>query len=972
MPLLAQAQQYSAPWYYSVNPDNTLTITGYDGPGGSLIIPATINGMAATMVGSAAFSGKTGIQNIVISSGIVNIGSSAFANCGDLTNVLIADGVTNIGEDAFEECPSLISATVPGSVTMLGSGAFVECASLTTVTLGDGVASIGDYAFAECPMLTAASIPGSVTNIGQFPFGACDSLSAISVDAGNKFYESINGALYDAARYTLIECPGGFAGNYSIPDGVITVEQGAFDDCRSLSSVSVPSSVTNIGDSAFYACVELTSITVDTLNPFYSSTNGVLFDKSRHTLIQYPFGISGAYAVPDGVADIGEAAFNQCTSLTGVTIPASVTNIGESAFAYCSGLGNVIIPTGVISIDNTAFIACTTISNITIFGIITNFGDFAFAGCTNLTAVYFETPPNLNESISLFAGDNNAAVYFLPWTSGWDSSFYGLQAYPLPQSIFTYSTNADNTLTITGCGWTGPITLPAQIGGLSITAIGDSAFFNNSAPSITMPAGITSIGDLAFYGASNLTGVTIPSGVTNIGSFAFYGCSGLTSITIPQNVTAIGNATFSYCTNLSTVAIPAGVASVGELAFYGCSNLPNIVIPDGVTNIGDQAFGGCLGLTNVYFQGNAPAVGSSVFYSDDATISYLLGATGWSPSFAGLSASMVTPFTFLTNADNTLTVARYTGIGGNVTIPIELNGRMVSSVGAFAFAFQQPVTSVVIPDGVTNLGYAAFSGIGITNVVIPNGITSLGTNLFEFCGNLRSVTIPDGVTSTGVQTFGDCSSLTSITLGSNITSIGESAFSDCISLTNVTILGQLTNIGGEAFDSCAFSTFSIPSSVTSIGISSFDTCLNLTNITIPASVTNIGETAFELSSKLSGVYFEGNAPSFGPEPFVADSKVTLYYLPGTAGWSATVANVPALLWNPAIQTDDGSFGVLNARFGFNITGTSNIPVVVEACDDLARPSWTPLKSFGLTNGLFYFSDPDWTNYSSRFYRLCAP
>jgi hypothetical protein len=84
------------------------------------------------------------------------------------------------------------------------------------------------------------------------------------------------------------------------------------------------------------------------------------------------------------------------------------------------------------------------------------------------------------------------------------------------------------------------------------------------------------------------------------------------------------------------------------------------------------------------------------------------------------------------------------------------------------------------------------------------------------------------------------------------------------------------------------------------------------------------------------------------------------------------AGVPSVLWNPLIQTGDDKFGVRDGQFGFNIAGTTNIPIVVEASTDLTGSDWTPLASLRLTNGWFYFSDADWTNYSARYYRISSP
>ena len=160
--------------------------------------------------------------------------------------------------------------------------------------------------------------------------------------------------------------------------------------------------------------------------------------------------------------------------------------------------------------------------------------------------------------------------------------------------------------------------------------------------------------------------------------------------------------------------------------------------------------------------------------------------------------------------------------------------------------------------------------------------------------------------------------------------------------------------------------------VTSIGTNAFQNCTDLSSVTIPASVTSIGDLAFCSCTNLTAVYFQGNAPSLGSDMFDGDSNVTVYYLPVTSGWDQWVSPPPAALWNPQVQTSDGSFGVQMNQFGFNITGTANIPLVVEACTDLGSSMWVPLQTCTLTNGSVYFSDPHWTNYSSRFYRLRSP
>jgi hypothetical protein len=192
----------------------------------------------------------------------------------------------------------------------------------------------------------------------------------------------------------------------------------------------------------------------------------------------------------------------------------------------------------------------------------------------------------------------------------------------------------------------------------------------------------------------------------------------------------------------------------------------------------------------------------------------------------------------------------------------------------------------------------------------------------------------------------------------------------------------VTTIGDSAFYFTGVTSVTIPDSVTDIGIYAFSRCDGLTNVTIGNGVTNLGMYAFWGDVSLSNVYFRGNAPSYGPNVFVGNHSVTtyIYYLPGTTGWGETFGGwifggtvldaVPTALWLPQIQTSDANFGVQTYQFGFNISWASGQTVVVEASTNLVV--WQPVQTNMITTGSAYFSDPQWTNYPGRFYRLRSP
>ena len=238
----------------------------------------------------------------------------------------------------------------------------------------------------------------------------------------------------------------------------------------------------------------------------------------------------------------------------------------------------------------------------------------------------------------------------------------------------------------------------------------------------------------------------------------------------------------------------------------------------------------------------------------------------------------------------------------------------------------------------------------MTSAVIPNGVTSIGDAAFSGCARLANVSIPISVTNIGDYAFSACARLPRVTIGNGVTNIGNYAFQFCTGLTNVTIGTNVTSIGSGAFYSC-----------TSLG-----------SVTIPGTVATLGNLAFASCTGLMGVYFNGNAPALGSNVFAGDDQATVYYLPGTSGWGTTFGGRPTVALVLQVQTGDANFGIRTNQFGFTISWVSGRVVVVEVCTNLSSPVWTPLKTNILSSDSVYFSDPDWTNHTSRFYRLRSP
>jgi len=211
---------------------------------------------------------------------------------------------------------------------------------------------------------------------------------------------------------------------------------------------------------------------------------------------------------------------------------------------------------------------------------------------------------------------------------------------------YTTSPDGSGGVLIAGFSATGsgPLAIPAAIGGQTVTGLGQYAFYGvTNITGVTIPNTVTSIALGAFLGCTSLTGVAIPNSVTSIGDDAFSQCTSLTSVTIPNGVKSIGSDAFLYCSSLTSVTIPNSVTSIGLFAFYSCTSLGNVTVPSSVTSIGDYAFGSCSGLTSAVFTGGAPTMGFGVFSSvaSGFAVSYYSGAAGFtSPNWTDSSGDL--------------------------------------------------------------------------------------------------------------------------------------------------------------------------------------------------------------------------------------------------------------------------------------------------------------------------------------------
>ena len=825
--------------------------------------------------------------------------------------------VTSIGDYAFRFCTEITSVTLPNSLISIKEQAFNGCTRLATLSIPNSVTSIGEMAFYNCTNLTSLSIPASVMTIGNSAFlntgwynNQYDGLlylddwligykgekptGLLSVKYGTKFIA--NGAFKDCNQIYML----------TLSSSMTSIGDAAFENC-SISRLSFPTGLTIIGNEAFKGCcvsiIEIRSAVPPTISSTsfddcykitllvpveYASTYNTTPIWNRFIIIPFDFSspsisfadekvrilcvnnwdIDGngdfseaeAALVKDlgntfrksnivkfdelhyftGLSEICDSAFFFCENLTSIALPDNVTTIGVRAFSYCKKLPGITLPENVQQIKYCAFENCLSLTRLNIPRYVNDISFKAFYMCSTLFSITVD-----KENTHYDSRDNCNAII----ETASNKLILGISMSTIPQGV---------------------------------VSIGDYAFYNRGMSQINIPNSVEKIGSYAFASCSELTNLIIPNSVTYIGNNAFSVCPKLSNVEISNNVTTLEDSTFYYCDKLTSVTIPSGIKYIYNCVFKNCSSLTSVTFSEGLKSVGMYAFENCSGLTSITFPSSISYISTGAFLGCSNLVSVKMEATE-PPTIVNSAFNWANITLYVPAGCKAVYYAQYGTKFKRIVAPdenyivfsddifkdvclthwdIDGDGELSTDEAAAVtelgdlFQVNQSIKSMhelQYFTGLTVIEDKTFKGCSsLTGITVPPNVTTIGNNVFEDCRSLTDVTIPYGVTALGNSIFKNCISLENILIPNSVTIVGDYAFEGCSSLTIITLPNNLTKMGNGMFKNCTGLTgITIPNDVTNIGNYAFGSCSSLTDIIIPNNVTSIGRYAFWGCNNLS-------------------------------------------------------------------------------------------------------------------------
>lgn len=600
--------------------------------------------------------------------------------------------------------------------------------------------------------------------------------------------------------------------------------------------------------------------------------------------------------VPFEVQHIGDYAFMECYTLTGLSMADTVVTVGEYAFS-CTSIKNIKLSKNITQIGENCFLKSIYLEKVTMPERLTAIPKYAFDSCYNLKVV--ELPDGLRSI------DENAF---------WDCR--RLSEITIPAGV----TNIAES-TFMGCEGLERVTFLG-----SVTSIGRTAFYNaKSLKHIDLPDTLTNLGEGAFRceykegeEKGGLEEIVIPAGVAEIQEATFINCYNLKSVTFLGNITSIGKKSFCATESLQEIKLPESVRVIGESAFQG-SGLQRIRIPKECTEIGANAFAGtALKAFEVDSRNTVYQVGDDgVLYSRDgkrlvlypsnkSEMVYTIQAgTEQVDTYAFAGARNLEQVVFLEGLKEIGDYAfsglpklkkvvlsqglediknSYIFYGCNLLEEVHFPNTLIDISGEYVFC-GTGIKKLILPDSLQNIsGNNLFNGCKkISNIIFGKNITSITGNYnFAYTTNLNKVVLPEGMQEiSGTGNFAGCENLTEVVLPESLHVLGTASFSECVALERVKLPSKLEVLKGYTFDRCTkLKAVEIPESVTIIERMCFYGCKSLTAVNIPCGVKSIGASSFEGCIALNSIKLPVGLEEIGDVAF-ADTEITTLSVPET-------------------------------------------------------------------------------------------
>lgn len=745
-------------------------------------------GSALETIGAYAFS-KAKISSFRVPASVTLIGAYAFSDCNDLTSLTFEEGTapltfgTTYGNDTGNVLNETLVTEIhfPGRLTVIGESAFDRNSKIETVTFGDqytdsgftksNLTTIGEGAFRYASALSAITIPASVKNTDVIAIG------------NEAFLES------GLTSVTFEESD----------EGVLTIGTSAFSGCKSLLSMNLPKRLGDFtsGSTTIPALANGTgvfptadddgngfnSVSITEGNALYASKDGILYTSDFKELVYCPPAKEGTVEVDARTERIGTNAFANCKKLTAITFPADSVckQIGAGAFSGCSLLVNMELPDSVAAIGEGAFLNCNELVSLRLPASLSSF-DPAMLGCKKLTDLTVsENNPNFSSVDGvLFSKDKTTLVYYLPTREDAEytvpdgtkeiadkafSENVSLTKVTLPASLERVGANA-----FSNCMSLETVSFAAESKQL---VIDDRAFNNTAVSSVSLPAGVSALGDEVFTNSA-LAEIEFAanSSLTALGNNVFSNTD-LVNVTLPAGLRVLGNSVFRNCTLLESAVLPEGLTTMGDATFYGCSALTSVSLPSTLHTMGTETFYGCSSLTRITFAANSQIEALSYDTFSGCTSLEEIELPASLTEIAGKDTENSSSYGLFQNMTS---LKRVTFAEGSKCLVI----------GASAFEGSS-LESFTIPSSVTTIGSRAFASTKLTQISIPRTVTRMDNYAFSSCTLLEEVRIEAGLVAIPEYAFQNNTALVSVNIPATVTSVAATAFNGCTALKSINL-----------------------------------------------------------------------------------------------------------------------------------------------------------------------------------------